>query len=60
MGRKEGQFSFLLFGCIINNPFVPYFGQLNDTTFMLCTYSVQSALMGLATFACLWLIQLLF
>lgn len=38
---------------------VSRFGQLNDTSLMLRTYSVQSALMGLATFACLWLIQLL-
>ena len=37
---------------------VSRFGQLNDTPLMLRTYSVQSALMGLVTFACLWLIQL--
>ena len=38
---------------------VSRFGQLTDTSLMLRTYSVQSALMGLATFVCLWLIQLL-
>ena len=38
---------------------VSRFGQLNDTPLMLRTYSVQSALMGLVTFACLWLVQLL-
>ena len=38
---------------------VSRFGQLDNTSLMLRTYSVQSALMGLVTFACLWLIQLL-
>ena len=38
---------------------VSRFGQLTDTSLMLRTYSVQSALMGLVTFVCLWLIQLL-
>ena len=39
---------------------VSRFGQLTDTTLMLRTYSVQSALMGLGTFVYLWLLQWLF
>jgi gluconate:H+ symporter, GntP family len=39
---------------------VSRFGHIDDTALMLRTYSVQSALMGVVTFGCLWLIQWLF